>query len=114
VIKQTSTIRKVNYTATAIVLRTLMEGPASVDELVEAAGLHRVTTYSFMRVLRAHQVVHIAAWEPDRLGRDVMPVFALGAARDRPRRRLTVAQRQAASRARKKMREMEAAIAGAE
>lgn len=111
-LKEVSNIRKVNYTATAIVLKTLMEGPASVAELVDAAGLHKVTTYNFMRVLRRHKVVHIASWETDRLGRDCMPVFALGKGKDKPRRKLTGAERTANMRERKRLAAIAAAIAG--
>ena len=60
-----------------------------------------MTAQSLMRTLRKHGVVHVCAWEPDKMGRDRIPVFKLGTGRDKPRRKLTAAQRQARSRAKK-------------
>lgn len=112
-IKERARNHRVNYTATAIVLKTLMEGPASVSELVDAAGLRRPTVYNFMRVLKAHKLVHIAAWERDRRGCDHMPVFAFGEGRDKQRRKTTGAERAIAYRERKRLAALGAAIAGA-
>lgn len=92
---------KVNQETYARLLRMLLDDPVTANELVEETGLHRVTAQSLMRTLHKHEVVHVCAWEPDKLGRDRIPVFKLGAGRDKPRRKLTDAQKQARCRAKK-------------
>ena len=95
-------MHKVNQDTYARVFRELLDGPVTAHDAVEVAGLHIVTAQHLMRCLKKHKVVHIAAWEVDKLGRDATPVYALGPGRDKPRRKLTPAQRQARCRAKKK------------
>lgn len=100
-LKERSKIRKVNHETYALVLKELLAGPCTVAELEAVSGLHHVTMLDFMRVLRRHGVVHIVAWEPDALGRDVFAVFALGKGTDAKRRKMTPAERSEAYRVRK-------------
>lgn len=94
-------IFKVNQDTYARVFKELLDGPITAHDAVQSAGLHVVTAQNLMRCLKKHKVVHVAAWEKDRLGRDVTPVYALGDGRDKPRRKLTAAERQARHRAKK-------------
>lgn len=92
---------KVNQETYARLFKELLEGPMTAHEAVEATGIHVVTAQNLLRCLRKHRVVHVAAWEPDSRGRDMTPVYAFGKGRDKPRRKLTAAERQARSRAKK-------------
>ncbi len=94
-------MNKVNQNTYARLFKELLDGPITPHEAVEATGLHIVTAQNLFRCLKRHKVVHVAAWEPDRLGRDVTPVYQLGAGRDKPRRKKSAAERQRASRAKK-------------
>ncbi len=96
---------RVNQDMYARVFRDLVDGPMTAHDAVEVSGMHTVTAQEFMRTLKRYKVVHIAAWEKDRLGRDATPVYALGAGRDKKRAKLTAAERQARHRARKKEHE---------
>lgn len=95
-------MHKVNQDTYARVFKELLDGPMTAHDAVDVAGLHIVTAQHLMRCLKKHKVVHIAAWEVDSMGRDAIPVYALGAGRDKARRKLTPAQRQARVRAKKK------------
>lgn len=94
-------MNKVNQNTYARLFKELLDGPITPHEAVEATGLHIVTAQNLFRCLKRHKVVHVVAWEPDRLGRDVTPVYQLGAGRDKPRRKKSAAERQRASRAKK-------------
>ena len=92
---------KVNQHAYARAFKLLLKEPATAHDIVEVTGLHIVTAQSLMRTLKQHKVVHISAWDTDRMGRDVTPVYQLGPGKNLPRRRMTGAERQARCRARK-------------
>lgn len=94
-------IFKVNQDTYARLFKELLDGPVSAHDAVEATGIHLVTAQNLFRCLKKHKVVHIAAWDKDSRGRDMIPVYGLGAGRDKPRRRKTAAERQAQCRAKK-------------
>ena len=94
-------IHKVNQETYARLFKELLEGPISAYDAVEITGMHIITAQSLMRCLKKHKVVHIAAWDTDTRGRDVTPVYGLGAGRDKPRRKMSAAERQRQSRAKK-------------
>jgi hypothetical protein len=89
---------KISY---AKVLKALLEGPCTTHDLVEVSGIHLVTTQSLMRTFHRHKIVHIVAWEADRLGRDTTAVFKLGEGRNKARHKFTAAERQARCQAKK-------------
>lgn len=101
---------KVNQSTYARAFRMLLDEPVTAHEVSSETGLHLVTAQDLLRTLRRHRVVHISAWEPDRLGRDVTPVYALGAGKDKPRRKLAGAERARRYRARLAMRAQQAAV----
>lgn len=93
---------KVNQETYARVFASLLHGPGSCYELAEETGMHLTTMQSLMNCLKKHKVVHVVAWEKDGRGRDTTPVFAFGRGRDKPRAKMTSAERTAKCRARKK------------
>ena len=76
---------KVNQETYALVFKALLKEPQSLDSLEGLTGLHRVTLYRLFRTLKKHKVVHVSDWEQDRMGRDMFPVFTLGAGKDKPK-----------------------------
>lgn len=92
---------KINQETYALVFKELLDGPMSAHDAVQTTGIHIITAQSLFRCLKKHRVVHVAAWDKDTLGRDATPVYALGAGRDKPRRKKSAAERQAQCRARK-------------
>lgn len=102
-LKDKSSLLKVNQMSYAVLFRALMAEPLSSHELAEVTGLHLATIQSLMRVLKEYGVVHVSAWDTDRLGRDCIPIFSFGKGKDAARRKKSSAQRQADSRRRKVM-----------
>ena len=94
---------KVNAMSYAHLVKMLMEGTRTADELSEETGLHKNTIYQYTRELHKVNAVHIACWEQDALGRDCKPVFMIGAKPDAKRHKLTALQRSTNYRARKKI-----------
>lgn len=103
-------IVKLNQTMYAIIFKMLLKEPQSIDALEEETGLHRVTLYRLFRTLRKHKVVHISDWEPDRMGRDAMAVFKLGAGKDKAKHKLSTAERTRRYRERLKRKQQNEAI----
>jgi predicted ArsR family transcriptional regulator len=92
---------KVNQSMYARLFKLLLHDPVTAHEVAEETGMHVVTAGSVLRTMKKHKVVHVCAWEADRLGRDVTPVYKLGEGRDKPRHKFTAAERQARRRAKK-------------
>lgn len=67
--------------------KLLQMQPVSAKDLCQATGIHLITAQRWLRNLKAEQVIHIARWLPDTLGRDATPVYALGHKEDMPRRK---------------------------
>lgn len=92
---------KVNQDMYGRLFRMLLDDPCTAHELSSETGMHIVTAQALMRTLKKYKVVHVSAWEADRLGRDVTPVYKLGAGKDKARHRFTAAERMARLRAKK-------------
>lgn len=95
-------MRKVNQETYARLFKELLNNPITPHEAAEVSGIHPITAQSLLRCLKKHKVVHISAWEKDRLGRDVTPVYSLGSKRNVPRQKTSSAERQAVCRAKKR------------
>lgn len=95
------TIMKMSAILQAHLIKMLCEGPCTIREIAEETGLHYMTVQVYLREMYKAGAAHIAAWEKDSKGRDVIKVYALGPGRDAKRRKMTQAERQAAHRARK-------------
>ncbi len=76
----------------AKVMRALMDGPCSIQELKIISGLSINTLHEYMRALRKEGVAHIGAWEKDATGRDSLRVYKLGNGKDAPRTRKSKAE----------------------
>lgn len=87
-------MNKVNQDTYAKVFKLLLARPITAYEAVEQTGIHIVTAQSLMRALKKNSVVHVYSWRQDDMGRDATPVYVLGEGLDKPRRKLTDAQRQ--------------------
>jgi len=94
---------RMNALSYAILIKLLLEGTRSADELAEETGLHKQTVYQYTRALHKARAVHIADWEKDSKGRDCKPIFMIGKKPDAKRSTLTRAQIAANYRARKKL-----------
>lgn len=100
-IKPLNKFRKVSHQVLAQTFKLLLNGPITAHELAEHTGIHLVTAQEWLRSLRKEEVVHITGWLADSLGRDVTAVYSIGKGKDKPRHKLTPAQRTARYRTRK-------------
>jgi len=92
---------KINAYSQAQLIKHMLEGIYSCRELAEITGLHYVTVLQYTRELHAAGAAHIRTWEKDSRGRDVIKIYAIGEGRDAKRQKLTGAERQARSRAKR-------------
>lgn len=67
-------------------LAALLDGPQSVEELVEASGLCSTTVRHYVLTFRKLKAVRIAEWQPDRRNRLTVPAYAIGKGRDAVRK----------------------------
>ncbi len=93
---------KVGALTYAQLIKHMLEGTYSCKELAELTGLHYLTVCQYARELHAAGAAHISSWEKDSRGRDVTRIYKIGEGRDAKRERMTGAQRQAVSRAKRK------------
>ena len=93
---------KINAIMQAQLIKLLLEGTYTCQELAEMTGLHYVTVLHYTRELHRAGAAHIAAWEKDPRGRDLAKIYKLGAGNDKKRHKYTQAERQVAYRAKKK------------
>lgn len=106
------TIRKINAIAQAQLIKLLLEGVYTCEQLAEETGLHYVTVLQYTRELHRFGAAHISTWEKDSRGRDIIKVYKLGAGKDAKREKLTGAERQARTREKRKAQEMAKVMAG--
>ena len=111
--KELNKRRKINHVALAQTIKLLLQGPITAHELAEYTGIHPVTAAEWMRGLRREGVVHVCGWLPDSMGRDATAVFKMGAGRDKPRSKMTQAERQARYRQKQKQITLAHQFAGA-
>jgi hypothetical protein len=95
----------------AKVMRALLEGPCTAQELHEVSGLHIHTIHEYMRAMRKEKILHICAWEEETAGRESFRVYKLGGGVDVPRRKKSKNQVMQELRARKKKALLSAAMA---
>lgn len=95
------TIVKMSAVLQAHLIKMLCDGPCTIQEIADETGLHYMTVQVYLRELYRAGAAHIAAWEKDSRGRDVIKVYALGPGKDAKRQKMTGAERQAACRARR-------------
>jgi predicted ArsR family transcriptional regulator len=93
---------KVNALHYAKLIAELLDGPWSYQEMAEHTGLHYHTVRDYVNALRKEQLVHIAYWGDDNIGRCSVPHFLFGKKTDVKRTKLSAAQRSKNYRDRKK------------
>lgn len=82
----------------------ITKAAAGYADLMAVSGLSRESVEHWTRQMRQAGSVYVESYEPDERGRYCMPMFRFGVGEDaeRPKPKLTNAQRQAAYRVRKK------------
>lgn len=93
---------KINAITQAHLIKLLLEGTYTCQELADETGLHYVTVLHYTRELHRAKAAHISGWEKDHRGRDLSKIYKLGEGKDKPRQKLTAVERQRAYRAKKK------------
>jgi len=97
---------KINAISQAQLIKAMLNGTLTCQELAEETGLHYVTVLQYTRELHAAGAAHICCWEKDILGRDSIKIYMIGEGKDAKRQRMTAAQRQARSRSKRNNIEM--------
>ena len=103
---------KVNAMAYAAMIKLLLEGVYSCQEIAEHTGLHYVTVLDYTRELHRVGAIHISSYEKDSRGRDLVKIYKVGAGKDAKREKMTGAERQARVRQKKKQLRMAHMFAG--
>lgn len=103
---------KVNAIMQAELIRLLLEGTYTCQELAELSGAHYVTVLHYTRELHKRGAAHICMWEKDKRGRDLVKIYKIGAGPDAKRKKATAAERQRRYREKKKAAEMTQVMAG--
>lgn len=73
----------------------MLHGTFSCREIAEETGLHYNTVLEYTRQLYRAGAAHIAHWDKDSHGRDLIKIYKIGKGKDAKRQKLTQAERQA-------------------
>ena len=95
--KRPSTI---NHLSVAAMMRALMDGPVTTQELVYECGLSISTCRRYLNALKKAHVIYIKLWDVDAYGRRSLASYSLGDEKDARRNPKTPAERMAARRER--------------
>lgn len=99
-------IIKINAISLAQLIKHMLDGTYTCQELAEHTGLHYVTVLHYTREMHAAGAAHICCWEKDSYGRDSIKVYKIGEGKDAKRQKMTVNQRQQRYRSKLKNIEM--------
>ncbi|CAB4241025.1 hypothetical protein UFOVP56_52 [uncultured Caudovirales phage] len=80
----------ISYAAMA---KMMIEGDYSCMEIAEETGLHYVTVLQYTRELHRAGAAYVHHWDKDRMGRDTVRIYKLGVGKDKPRSRMSSAER---------------------
>ncbi len=97
------TLVKIGAITQAHLIKLLLDGDRTCQELADETGLHYVTVLQYTRELHKVGAAHICRWEKDVRGRDILKIYKLGKGKDAKREKLTGAQRQERTRKRNQM-----------
>jgi len=86
---------KVNAMSFALLVREMLAGSYTCQELAERTGLHYVTVLTYTREMHKAGAAHIRAWRMNEKRQYVLKVYSIGNMQDarKPRAALTPAQR---------------------
>lgn len=93
---------KLNKMCYALIIKRLIEDDATLLQLAEVSGNHKVTVEVLMRVFKEHGLVHVCGYEQDKYGRDLIKIYRWGKGKDAKRFKLTSAERARRYRERKR------------
>ena len=87
---------KVNAMSFALLVREMLAGEFTCEELAERSGLHYVTVLHYTREMHKAGAAHICAWRMNHRKQYVLKVYGIGNRDDvrKPRAAMTPAQRQ--------------------
>lgn len=105
--------RKINAFTQGVLIKLMLEGELSCQELAEETGLHYVTVCEYTRELHRAGACYICEWRKDGLGRDCVKIYRIGVGKDATREKKTATERQRKYRKTKRHLEMLRATAGA-
>lgn len=94
---------KINALTQAHLIKLLLDGDRTCQELAEETGLHYVTVLQYTRELHRAGAAHITRYEKDIRGRDMIKVYKIGKGKDAKREKMTSAEKQARVRNRNRM-----------
>jgi hypothetical protein len=103
---------KVGAFTYAQLLKAMVPGDLSFQELADATGLHYMTVIEYVREMRKAGVAHVAGWQEDCNGRMNLKCVKLGPCKDVPCPKLTKCERSARYRAKKRAAGLLAITAG--
>ena len=90
----------INYLSVAALMRALLDGPATVKDLMHESGLSACTCRRYVNALRKARVIHVKLWDVDSYGKRSLASYAIGDKTDAPRNPKSSAEREAARRER--------------
>jgi hypothetical protein len=68
----------INRLSVAKMMRCILDGPASVFDLMDESGLCYSTAQRFVHALRHQRVIHVARWDSDTHGRPTRACYSFG------------------------------------
>ena len=77
----------------ARMIEMMLHGTFSCREIADETGLHYVTVLEYTRELYRAGACHIAHWDKDSRGRDMIKIYKIGKGQDAKRHKLTKAER---------------------
>ena len=75
----------INYLSVAALMRALLDGPATVKDLMHESGLSACTCRRYVNALRKARVIHVKLWDVDSYGKRSLASYAIGDKDDAPR-----------------------------
>ena len=97
-----SRVVRINAILQAQLIKLLLEGTYSCQELADMTGLCYDVVLRYTRELHRAGAAHIGSWNKDSRGRDAIKVYKLGEGRDARKQVLTDRERSALYRVKKK------------
>lgn len=88
----------------------MLDGVFNCQELADLTGLHYVTVLDYTRELHRTGAAHITEWQQDNRGADKVKVYKIGRGEDAVRLKMSARERTARYRAKKKLRDGQAAM----
>lgn len=96
----------------AIILRALVDGPCTIQDLIDESGLNISAVYNYVRELRKHKLIYLVDKAPDRRGQKSLDIWRFGPDKRDTYRPTSAKERQKKCRENKKKREVHALLAG--